>query len=614
MHEAVKTAIAYAKRGWYVFPIQPKSKFPYKGFKWKEKSTNDPGLIKAAGLSEKYAGSNWALDCGKSGVFVLDIDLKRGKDGAQSLVDLGVPSAAFVVHTPSGGKHYYYKGHGQNSASNLGPGLDTRGAGGYVLIPGSANGSGAPYSCNSVQIDLDPIPSTILLGLKEVSVKKENADTPVADLDQPANIKAAMSYLENKAPEAIQGDGGDHATYSVCCRLRDFAISEQKALDLLAEHWNEEKAFPPWGVDELQKKIQNAYTYAKDRPGNATPEALFPEIYKSSKLFTTAHELRHNLKPPKFIVKKYIEEETTNLWFGEPGSFKSFITIDIGVAIAAGQPWGGEETQKGAVFYLAGEGHGGMARRIEACCKARGVHKEDHIPFYVSNTAIPLSNSEIVAKLSEAIQTLRDDQDTPVRLIVVDTLAANFGAGDENSTKDMSNFINLINTKLRQPLKCAILINHHSGHGDKHRARGSSALDAGLDSFSKIHREDMMSCVRQPGKMKDAEPFRDVWFESEVVNVGVDEDLMPVTSLCLHHAPEFKGNVEVKALGENQSIILNALTAKNDMTVVGLRDEFKTAKENSGKKFDRANFKRVLESMAESGHIYKKDGKISLEA
>lgn len=134
---ALQYAIEFAKRGWFVFPLQPGLKVPYAGFPWKERSTNDVDIIRKAGASELYAGCNWALDTGRSEIFVLDVDNKPDANGFESLKSLPPIDSPFKVRTPSGGLHIYFTGLGPNTVNKLGPGLDSRGVGGYVLIPGS---------------------------------------------------------------------------------------------------------------------------------------------------------------------------------------------------------------------------------------------------------------------------------------------------------------------------------------------------------------------------------------------------------------------------------------------------------------------------------------------
>src|SRR4029077_17235244 len=80
-----------------------------------------------------------------SGAVVLDVDVKYGEWGFDTLDELGfsvLPDTP-MVHTPSGGLHIYFKPPSielRNTAgergSGVGRGLDWRGDGGYVIMPG----------------------------------------------------------------------------------------------------------------------------------------------------------------------------------------------------------------------------------------------------------------------------------------------------------------------------------------------------------------------------------------------------------------------------------------------------------------------------------------------
>jgi len=77
------------------------------------------------------------------GVVVIDIDQKNGKDGLAALAELeaewGELPPTLTVSSPSGGQHrYFVSAHKfQSNAGKIGEGLDIRGEGGYVRIPGS---------------------------------------------------------------------------------------------------------------------------------------------------------------------------------------------------------------------------------------------------------------------------------------------------------------------------------------------------------------------------------------------------------------------------------------------------------------------------------------------
>jgi hypothetical protein len=100
------------------------------------------------------------VDCGKSGLVVVDLDVKKGVDGPGSwkrhCSGHQLP-ATFHVHTPSGGWHTWYRDPAskyRNSAGEIAPGVDIRAVGGFVVAPSSPG-----YTWHAEQpLSLDDIP------------------------------------------------------------------------------------------------------------------------------------------------------------------------------------------------------------------------------------------------------------------------------------------------------------------------------------------------------------------------------------------------------------------------------------------------------------------------
>jgi hypothetical protein len=59
------------------------------------------------------------------------------------------------------------------------------------------------------------------------------------------------------------------------------------------------------------------------------------------------------LPPPEWLVENVLPAGGLIGLYGEPGSFKSFIAIDIAMSIATGLSWHGAEVRKGHVIYVA---------------------------------------------------------------------------------------------------------------------------------------------------------------------------------------------------------------------------------------------------------------------
>ena len=218
--------------------------------------------------------------------------------------------------------------------------------------------------------------------------------------------------------------------------------------------------------------------------------------------FTRADAL--TLSEIKWVVDDYIESDSLAQVFGDPGGGKSFVSIDLACCVATGKDWHGHQVQQGAVFYIAGEGHNGLARRFKGWELGNGATL-DGAPLFKSHRAAQLYDATEAALVADAIKTLSAECGHIPSMIVIDTLARNMG-GDENSTQDMNSFIQHLDTYLRQDYKCCVLVVHHSGAMDKDRSRGSTALKGALDAEYKCQLDSGSKTIQfESKKMKDAE-------------------------------------------------------------------------------------------------------------
>lgn len=131
-----QAALAYAKRGWFVFPLQTASKVPMAHTAGLNDSSNDLDAVKA--WWEKYPRANIGVDCGRSGLVVVDVDVKNNAKGAETFMDLVAQHGMDIfdtvtVLTPSGGRHYIFRGETSSGANVYGPGIDVRSRGGYIV-------------------------------------------------------------------------------------------------------------------------------------------------------------------------------------------------------------------------------------------------------------------------------------------------------------------------------------------------------------------------------------------------------------------------------------------------------------------------------------------------
>lgn len=233
-------------------------------------------------------------------------------------------------------------------------------------------------------------------------------------------------------------------------------------------------------------------------------------------------EILARLGPVDWRIEGFLEKDCTGILYGAPGSYKSFIAIDMSIHIAMGKAWHGQEVQQGPVIYIAGEGHGGFARRTAAWQQHYGEDLSD-IPMYFSERAAHFYDEKAAEDVINSVDGVVQKHGNP-GLIVIDTLARNMGTGDENSTSDMGVFIDRIDT-LRQRYNTTVLVVHHTGHSHKNRARGSGALQGGIHFSYRTEKAEAGMKVRMVcDRMKEGAEPEDVWFEGQSVVIGDFKD------------------------------------------------------------------------------------------
>ena len=241
-----------------------------------------------------------------------------------------------------------------------------------------------------------------------------------------------------------------------------------------------------------------------------------------------AEESRRDLIPPEWTVEGIIPKNSVGMIFGAPDSFKSFIGVSLGLSCSTGTDWFGHKVdEKMLALYVAGEGGSGFGRRQRAWEKKNKVKAENHM-FRRNHYAAEITDLESALDVTESIKELIEESDKVPGIIFIDTLAANFGDGDENSTSDMTKFINHVNKYLREPFGCSVVIIHHTGYKNTERARGSTALKAGLDFEYRIERivgdltnlRIKMICT----KMKESERSPDIYLRGEKEVLAFQKD------------------------------------------------------------------------------------------
>jgi hypothetical protein len=266
-------------------------------------------------------------------------------------------------------------------------------------------------------------------------------------------------------------------------------------------------------------------------------------------------------EPVEWLIEGVIPKGSFTALYGPPGSFKSFIALDIAEAIATGRTWMGKEVkQTGAVLYLAGEGFGGIGARIKACKMHHQT--EDGAPIYIVRHQLNLrSSAEDFNALMMAVVTLVEQTGMEFSLAIVDTLARAFGGGNENSSEDMGAFITAMG-KVQEFLNCALMVLHHSGKDAAKGLRGHSSLLGAVDTELELLRfDEQMKGVLTISKQKDGADNERFGFEMVEVEIrpaglGLSD---PIVSLAVQssddtHIEPSKASKGNSGKGKNQRL------------------------------------------------------------
>ncbi len=237
---ALDTALACAAAGWRVFPIRAGAKTPLtpNGFK---DATTDTAVITAWGA--QHPGCNWAVACGPSDLLVVDGDPRNGADLADVASKL---PQTLAVQTGGGGMHWYFRG-ARCVPKSIGPGIDLKSAGGYVLLPGSV--TTGPYTWADMAPIAD-VPQAVL-----DAIAQSPSPRPPSEDDAPEGLTLSPEWAElakvdlAALPAAKRGDGGTPLLRAAAVAIRGWLLDLDTADAVLRAVWCP-RCEPPWLFDD----------------------------------------------------------------------------------------------------------------------------------------------------------------------------------------------------------------------------------------------------------------------------------------------------------------------------------------------------------------------------
>ena len=229
--------------------------------------------------NEKGPGGGFGIPTGAAnGILVIEGDIKSGKrpdgepdgtvvNGVENLRAMGPLPETHTVRSPSGSVHFYFQPPPgvciRNSGGALGPCVDVRGEGGFVVGEGSPHKLGGVYEV-IVDVAPAPLPPWLLEKLLAIETRRGQQtvsakDTVLVDLaGRPLEraVSWARAYLARVPPCIEDGSSSAKLTkYAAAIRAKRIPVATCQAL--LEEVFNP-RCVPLWPVADLARALASA--------------------------------------------------------------------------------------------------------------------------------------------------------------------------------------------------------------------------------------------------------------------------------------------------------------------------------------------------------------------
>jgi hypothetical protein len=506
--EVLTAALAYASRGLRVIPIAPGEKYPSGIESWQTKATIDAETI-TAWFSKTYKGWGVGIATGKitnSYLFVLDIDDREQHRGSDTLADLeaehGELPPTVTVHTPSGGRHLYFRTSinvRNDAGKRLGPGLDIRGEGGQVLAPPTLHPNGKPY-IEDLEHGFNQPPAFAPDWLiQRLTVEPKIDRHQPHDLDglrDDPNLPSTRYNSTSDWHSLLTADGWKHAYQH---NGTDYYIrpGKDRGISASVNHngndalivFSTNAPIPPGGYTRFGyfaqtrhggdwKKASAAYLGTNPTPTSTTTHELLEQLINWQDFWNQDH------KSEDWIAYPLIARGRQTALFAVSKEGKSYIALACTAALATGKPIFGRPAQPPVhVLYLDYEMTASdLMERLETL----GYTNEDdlsHLHYALIPSLPPLNTYEGAAEVMKLVEL------TGAQVVVIDTTGRAV-EGEENSADTYREFARTTGLSLKAA-GVALLRTDHAGKdkGKTQGQRGSSAKNDDVDIVYHLQRD-----------------------------------------------------------------------------------------------------------------------------
>lgn len=542
----LEQALAYAERGWAVFPCQGKTPVTRRGL---HDATKDPKRIRA--FWSQHPRANVAIATGEaSGLLVVDIDSPAGE---AEVAKLGPAVETLTVITGKGKHLYFARPPGdrwRNTAKKI-LDVDTRADGGYVIAPPSIHPvTGKAYAFLDPMAPVAALPQHLITALTAQKAKPVTTSHSTVGGVGPLYAESAMRNECRKvstAPAGTRNDALNIAAHNLGQLVASGMLFEQ---DVRVALWN---AAMMCGLeeDETIKTIESGLSAGLKRPRQVqlrepassspissapskdsqalaraplrvvepeevveaeqvSPEDLLwqAEVQRARDDLITAgfgqeanrtrrqlfmqpasHLFDLTFADTPWLVRGLVTEGDVFCVAGEPKTSKTWAVMELAMAIATRTRAFGEfyvpgQARRVALFLVEDKARA-TRNRLRALAAGRGMDPKTATENLFVENLVSL-NLRDLADLANIVASVRALG--PIAALVLDPMRDLHDA-EENDSKEMKSVMASIRI-LRSVLGCAVVFTHHMNKESKekatdrpaHRMRGSTVIHGAIDA------------------------------------------------------------------------------------------------------------------------------------
>jgi RecA/RadA recombinase len=191
-----------------------------------------------------------------------------------------------------------------------------------------------------------------------------------------------------------------------------------------------------------------------------------------------------------WLVEDMIPQSSVGLIVGASGAGKTFLALELAVAVSEGRDFFGKSTQKGSVLFIAAEGEYTIPSRLHA---ARRGNEPTGNKVYWVDFREKLGEPEVLDKVIKQTKIINEQLVAsgcdPIGLILIDTMIAAFPVNNWNDASQVNEVYDMMR-HLQKDLNVGVIGIHHHGKDKDKGAAGSHYLRGGADFMLEVFRDD----------------------------------------------------------------------------------------------------------------------------